>query len=68
MATNPLVEAMRHQNGEEPYAPASSNVTHGAAFGVYRRPETAGTRPGMMQHYAATGSSQPRVWTRAPCG
>lgn len=55
MATNPLVEAMRRQNGEEPYAPASSNVTHGAAFGVYRRPETAGTRPGMMQPYAATG-------------
>ncbi|MDH0423690.1 hypothetical protein, partial [Delftia tsuruhatensis] len=55
MATNPLVEAMRRQNGEQPYAPASSNVTHGAAFGVYRRPETAGTRPGMMQPYAATG-------------
>lgn len=54
MATT-ILEALRRQNGEEPYAPASSNVTHGAAFGVYRRPETAGTRPGMMQPYAATG-------------
>ena len=54
MATT-ILEALRRQNGEEPYAPASSNVTQGAAFGVYRRPETAGTRPGMMQPYAATG-------------
>ncbi|WP_339958951.1 hypothetical protein [Delftia acidovorans] len=56
MATT-ILEALRRQNGEEPYAPASSNVTHGAGFGVYRRPETAGTRPGMMQPYAATGPS-----------
>src|SRR5256885_10087661 len=56
MATT-ILEALRRQNGEDPYAPASSNVTHGTGFGVYRRPETAGTRPGMMQPYAATGPS-----------
>lgn len=34
---------------------ATANVTHGAAFGVFNRPETAGNRGGMMQPYAATG-------------
>lgn len=38
-----------------PAAPASANVTSGAAFGVFNRQETAGTRGGMMQPIAATG-------------
>jgi hypothetical protein len=41
-------------------SPAASNPlaqTQGAAFGVYRREPTAGSRGGMMQPYVATGPS-----------
>ncbi|WP_416406525.1 hypothetical protein RCH27_08555 [Paracidovorax citrulli] len=55
MATNPLIEAALRRDSESAAPPASANVTRGAAFGVFRRPETAGTRAEMMPPIAATG-------------
>lgn len=53
-------QIMRNQPAPAPAAPTAPETnplaqTQGAAFGVYRREPTAGTRGGMMQPYVATG-------------